>query len=109
MKNLLFNIFVLTSIIFATATKCDRDKPTEGEQHMYGYEMRYNQRQLDSLFVADTLDPNLNNWVSTYFFDYETKERIVKYMYGKETSNIIYTVTPKDTIFVVNKIEIKDE
>ena len=54
---------------------------------MYGTEQVFNQRQLDSAFVADTLDSNLENWLNATFVDYETNEKIVKYLYIKENTD----------------------
>ena len=39
----------------------------------------------------------------------EEKEKIVKYLYIKENTNIRYTVTPQDTLFLYDKIEVKTE
>ena len=41
--------------------------------------------------------------------DYETNEKIVKYFYIKENTDIRYTITPQDTLFLYNKIEVKTE
>lgn len=109
MKNLLFNIIVLTSIILATNTKGCKNEPTQLGQNMYGTEQVFNQRQLDSAFVADTLNPNLDEWIVANFVDYETNEKIVKYLYIKENTNIRYTVMPQDTLFIYDKIEVKSE
>ena len=109
MRNLLFNIIVLTSIILATTTKGCKNEPIQPGQSMYGTEQVFNQRQLDSAFDADTLDPNLGNWLNATFVDYETNEKIVKYLYIKENTNIRYTVTPQDTLFLYDKIEVKTE
>ena len=109
MKNILFNIVVLAIIILAVVNKsCNREIARQN-QNMYGTEQVFNQRQLDSAFVADTLDSNLENWLNATFVDYETNEKIVKYFYIKENTDIRYTITPQDTLFLYNKIEVKTE
>lgn len=108
MKNLLLGFVVVLTTILSTAKSCEKPKEPEGKK-MYGYEYVYNQRQLDSMCVADTLNPNIESWINTYFIDYETNEKIVKYMYLKEYNEMVYTVTPKDTLFLVNKTEVKSE
>ena len=109
MKDIIFNIVVLAIIILAVVNKsCNREIARQN-QNMYGTEQVFNQRQLDSAFVADTLDPNLENWLNATFVDYETNEKIVKYLYIKENTNIRYTITPQDTLFLYNKIEVKTE
>lgn len=109
MKDIIFNIVVLAIIILAVVNKsCNREIARQN-QNMYGTEQVLNQRQLDSAFVADTLDPNLENWLNVAFVDYETKEKIVKYLYIKENTNIRYTVMPQDTLFIYDKIEVKTE
>ena len=109
MKDIIFNIVVLAIIILAVVNKsCNREIARQN-QNMYGTEQVFNQRQLDSAFVADTLDPNLGNWLNATFVDYETNEKIVKYLYIKENTNIRYTVTPQDTLFLYDKIEVKTE
>lgn len=109
MKNILFNIIVFTSIIFAASTKSCNREIVRPNQNMYGSEQVFNKRQLDSAFVADTLDPNLKNWLNATFVDYETNEKIVKYLYIKENTDIRYIVTPQDTLFIYDKIEVKTE
>ena len=109
MRNLLFNIIVLLTVIFGISAKsCNKDLDVS-EENMYGTEQVFNKRQLDSAFVADTLNPNLENWLKATFVDYETNEKIVKYLYIKENTNIRYTVTPQDTLFLYDKIEVKTE
>ena len=109
MKDILFNIIIVAVIIYAAVAKnCNREIVRQN-QNMYGTEQVFNQRQLDSAFVADTLDPNLENWLNVAFVDYETKEKIVKYLYIKENTNIRYTVMPQDTLFIYDKIEVKTE
>ena len=109
MKDIIFNIVVLAIIILAVVNKsCNRGIARQN-QNMYGTEQVLNQRQLDSAFVADTLDPNLENWLNATFVDYETNEKIVKYLYIKENTDIRYTITPQDTLFLYNKIEVKNE
>ena len=109
MKNLLFNILVFTGIILAVITKgCDKGVDNNN-QSMYGTEQIFNKAQLDSAFIADTLNPNIDEWIKAVFIDYETNERVPKYMFTKENSNVAYTVTVKDSLFFYNKIEIKKE
>ena len=109
MKDIIFNIVVLAIIILAVVNKsCNREIARQN-QNMYGTEQVFNQRQLDSAFVADTLDPNLENWLNATFVDYETNEKIVKYFYIKENTDIRYTITPQDTLFLYSKIEVKTE
>ena len=70
MKDILFNIIIVAVIIYAAAAKSCNREIVRQNQNMYGTEQVFNQRQLDSAFVADTLDSNLENWLNTTFVDY---------------------------------------
>ena len=102
MKNLIFNIIILLCIIAGGVNKCNSGND-ENEPAMYGYEKIFNQRQFDSLCVADTLNPILDSWISSSFIDYETNEQLVKYVYLKNDGEVVYTIMPKDTLFLFNK------
>lgn len=102
MKNLIFNIFIFICIIAGCVNKCTKGNDKK-EHIMYGYEKMFNQRQFDSLCVADTLNPILDSWISTPFVDYETKEQVIKYVYLKNDGEIVYTIIPQDTLFLFNK------
>lgn len=80
---------------------------------MYGYEYLFNQRQLDSICFVDNLNPNIDDWLSTTFYDYETSETIVRKMYIKtldKENEAIYTLMEKnDTLYLITKRIVKTE
>lgn len=105
MKNLFFNLMVFITLILS-AHKCN-DVKTNENGSMFGYEMLINNRQLDSICVADTLNPYIEEWFSTDFYDYETNQKITQKIYIKELSDeseITYVLIPKnDTLYLIIK------
>lgn len=119
MKDLIFKIFVIlflaTNIVGCGCLKKqhnNNNNDTNMGASMYGYEMLANSRQIDSICVADTLNPYLSEWITTTFVDYETNKTVIQKMYIKKLSDkdeIIYIVVPKDTLFLITKRIVKSE
>jgi hypothetical protein len=70
----------------------------------------YDSRQLDSLCNADSLPIIPEGWIRRTYSDYETNEYVIRYMYIKEmteTYELIYIVTIKGDMYIVNKRQAK--
>lgn len=81
------------------------------ETAMYGQTMTYNARQVDSMCVADGISSNLEDWMSMYYVDYETNEQINRYTFIKsmsESEEMVYILTPRDTLYKVTKRYVKE-
>lgn len=61
--------------------------------------MDINAYQLDSICVADTLERNIDEWISNSFIDYTTENIITKKMYIKQNSK------KQQTIYVLTLID----
>ena len=105
MKNLFFNLLVFIVLILSAHT-CNNVKTNENSS-MFGYEMLINNRQLDSICIADTLNPYVEEWFTIDFIDYETNKKIQQRMYIKELSDeseITYILIPEnDSLYLIIK------
>ena len=108
MENKLFKIlilfFILSNIFSCGCLKKKIDTETSGT--LIGYEKVINNWQLDSKCTVDELNPYIEDWASSTFFDYETNEKIVEKLYIKELENkreIIYRLIQKDTLYLITK------
>ena len=110
MKAFILKILLLV-LVFTSASKCGGGN-SEPPATMIGYEMVLNSAQLDSLFTADALDSDFENWIKVSLIDYETGNAFVKYTYIKEitdSTELIYVVTPIDTLYNVIKRIVKPD
>lgn len=105
MKNLFFNLLVFIALILSAHT-CSNVK-TNKNSSMLGYEKLINNRQLDSICIADTLNPHVEEWFTTDFIDNETNEKQQQKIYIKELSDeseIIYILIPEnDSLYLIIK------
>jgi hypothetical protein len=79
---------------------------------MYQITTTYNERQLDSMCLADNIPEAFDGWIGRAYQDYETKEYTLRYMYIKELNDnfeMIYIVTPKGELYVVSKRKVISE
>ena len=113
MKNLVFKflviLFLVTNII---GCGCLKKQKQNNNSLMYGYEMLINNRQLDSICLVDNLNPHLDNWFATTFLDYETNKVVVQRMFIKEltdSTEAIYVLVEKDTLYLITKRIVKPE
>ena len=88
MKKFFIHI-ILAALVFATAGQCvggsgngNGGETTFGTSMRNSYTMQATNRQIDSICVVDTL-PNISEWITMSFKDYETNETITKRMYIK--------------------------
>lgn len=73
---------------------------------MKAYTAMINARQLDSLCSVDNLSRDLNEWMQTAFYDYETNAKITKYVWINSISEDIetmYIIVPVDTLYDFTK------
>lgn len=96
--------FVACDLIFKTPRK-DNDKNLGQAQSMLiSYTMEASSWQVDSICQADTL-PNIDNWLTSQFTDYETNEIVVKRLYYKDYGNteVVYIITGSTEPFIVTR------
>lgn len=105
----ILNILLFLSLA-AGASRCNGGNTGNNEINtnafMKGYTIEVNESGLDSLFMVDTLPNELGSWIMSYYKDYETGINIIKYTYIKEytdTSETIYIVMPRDSVYKVTK------
>lgn len=72
------------------------------------YEMGVTNHQLDSICVVDGLSQDFNNWINTYYIDYETRDTIYKHTFIKRidlNEEVIYVVTEwKDSLAIIKRV-----
>lgn len=122
MKNKLLSILVFFTLLVSTSScgllgKLFNNGGNQGEntevvmgQGMTMVTNEYDSRQLDSLCNADNLPIIPEGWIRRTYSDYETNEYVVRYMYIKELTDIyelIYIVTVKGDMYIVNKRQVK--
>ena len=92
-----------------------KKKPTEtenvlgsGRKMVALYNKGITNAQLDSICVADTLSMDFNDWLNTFFVDYETRDTIFKHTFIKSTggkNEAIYVVTEwKDSLAIIKRV-----
>ena len=119
MREKIFKIIVIAMIglstygcgLFRKAQKTPTDV-SYGTPAMYGQTMTINSRQLDSICTVDGISRNLDDWLSYFFFDYETNMKVDRYAYIKvlsETEEISYILTPVDTLYRITKRTVIEE
>lgn len=70
------------------------------------YNMGITNEQLDSICLADNLSQDLNDWLTGYFIDYETKDTVFKHTFIKTIEGkqeVIYIVTEWRDSLAINK------
>ncbi len=83
-----------------------------GTPAMYGYTMTITNHQLDSICLVDALSRDLDDWLSTVYVDNETGATINRYAFIKtleEDDELIYILTPVDTLYKITKRIVKPE
>lgn len=90
-------VFLVLMVCACTTTKLPYTQEYDNIM-LNEYEGYYTPYQLDSICVADTLEPNLNNWHIIGLRDDETKENVSQYLYIK-------TLGEKESIYRVQKID----
>lgn len=116
MKNKLFSFLIFLVLLVSTSScgllgKLGKNKQDNNTEIIAGQGMKmttyqYTEYQLDSLCNADNLPVIPDGWIRKTYSDYETNEYVVRYMYIKElteTYELIYIVTPKGDMYIVNK------
>jgi hypothetical protein len=71
----------------------------------------YTKYQVDSILTIDSIPTDFKHWIGgdvVQLVDFETGDTIRQWLYIKQLEDkkkreIIYTITSKDTIFVLNK------
>lgn len=89
----------------------DNNNVTIGTPAMFGQTMTINSRQLDSVCVVDGLSLDLEEWISSTYQDYETNETIKRYAFIKvlgENEEMMYILTPVDTLYKLTKRFVKE-
>lgn len=121
MKNKIFKIAVIMAMcasicgcgLFKKVPKQNEGNGiTFGTPVMYGQTMLINNRQLDSICVVDGISRDLDKWILTSYYDYETHNRVDRYVFIKlisETDELTYILTPKDTLYRITKRIVKEE
>ena len=111
---------ILFALIF-TAAGCGnswwfcKKKPAEqenvmgvGRKMVAIYNIGITNAQLDSICVADTLSMDFNDWLNTYFIDYETRDTVFKHTFVKSLADkqeAIYIVTEwKDSLAIIKRV-----
>lgn len=98
-------------MLFLSVSTCQR-KNENGLNNvkMISYEDTLSRKQLDSLFIADTLSFDVeNDWIQSSAIVDNTIERYIayKYIYIKnitDSTGVIYTMySYQDTLFIINK------
>ena len=106
MKKLLF-ILVMMLILACTPKSIFNDGSKIIEGQMSNLEIvYYNQHQMDSMCIADTL-PELSNWQLIENRDYESGNKISLYFYLKQDTiinqELLYRAEKNDSEFKVTK------
>lgn len=104
-------IFLYILMLFLSVSTCQRKIETGlNNVKMISYEDTLSRKQIDSLFIADTLSFDIeNDWIQSSAIVDDTIGRYVayKYIYIKnltDSTGIIYTMySYKDTLFIINK------
>lgn len=113
MKNKIFK-FIVVAMLGVSISGCGlfRKTPREGDNTaMYAQTVMYNARQLDSMCTVDGISANLQDWANMFYYDEETKERIDRYTFVKvmnENEEMVYILTPKDTLYKITKRYVKE-
>ena len=119
MRDKILKIFLIAAVglsvsgcgLFKRWHKPAETDVTMGNPAMFAQTMIYNARQLDSMCVVDGLSTNLNDWLISTYYDYETNERVDRYAYIKvisEDEELSYILTPRDTLYKVTKRIVKE-
>ena len=100
-------ILILLTVIlcFSCGTQkktTELEKPTK---ILFLIDNIFNQQQLDSLCIADTISPNLSTWMEVAFIDYETNSPIIEKMYIKfiNEDEIVYRIIKEGENFKITK------
>lgn len=106
MKNCLFSLLSILFFICSCSTintsRLGSYNISIKDNYVYIYDT-INQRQLDSIIIADTL-PGLQKWVKSHITEYENNIKYNYYYYLKKSNNISYTLKEiKDSYFILNK------
>ena len=118
MRKILHYLVVLLFLFAAfgcgnTCWFCKKKPQTEtnlgqGRKMVAVYNMGITNIQLDSICVADTLSMNFEDWLNTYFVDFETGDTVYKHTFIKSLANkneIVYVVTEwKDSLAIMKRI-----
>lgn len=92
--------------------KPSTDEPTTvtyGSGMVAVYNMGITNHQLDSICLADALSQDFNDWLSTFFIDYETRDTVYKHTFIKTMSEgveEIYVVTEwRDSLAIMKRVK----
>lgn len=96
--------FVLFAVILLSSCGTARKSVTYNDS-MIGSTEIITRWQLDSVCRHDLISNNLDDWFSSYFYDYESGAPIVKKMYIKraDDAEIFYIIMPIDTVYEFTK------
>ena len=107
--------YILTILIMLSVIACGNvyywTKIGENTKMYNEFDKTMTHKQLDSLCVADTLNLNYKTWHNMPYYDGETNEKLVEYVYIKknnETKETTYILRPvinenNDTTFNITK------
>lgn len=106
---LLLTFFVVLGISACGPSSCTQNGEGSGQDTevvMKAYSAVFTRAQIDSLCSADGLSNNFDDWMTTTFVDYESSERVTKFVWVNSISDdeeITYIVVPKDTLYNFTK------
>lgn len=104
-------VLVIFLTLFLSASTCQRKVENKlSDLKMISYDDTLSRRQIDSLFIADTLSFDIeNDWIKSSVMVDDNGERYgaYKYVYIKnltDSTGTIYTMySYQDTLFIINK------
>ncbi len=92
---------------------CRHNQPEEttlgsGRTMLSAYNFGITNAQLDSICRADSLSMNFEDWVNTYYIDFESKDTVYKHTFIKSSiydAEVIYIVTEwRDSLAIMKRI-----
>ena len=95
---------------FCKKQNTDDPQVTYGSSGMVAvYNMGITHHQLDSICLADALSQDFDDWLSTFFIDYETKDTVYKHTFIKrmdDSGEEIYVVTEwRDSLAIMKRVK----
>lgn len=100
--------FIIFLVFILAVSTCQKRTNLTDNSKMVSYDDTLSRRQLDSLFIADTLSFNIENeWIQSMVVTEDKRSALYKYVYIKEitdSTQVIYTLCSyQDTLYIINK------
>lgn len=105
MKKIILFLIIIFIAVSCSSVKVTNNYYANGEYMKLAYDTLVTHDGFDSLCVNESINPNTNKWSKMTVRDYETNEKLTKYMFIQkmDTTEIIFTLTVNDLNYKVTK------